>query len=493
MEAVSANNTTCEDAYRIISSKFWSLLKHVEYLRLTDSIKISDSITRVKTAQKDTAIMKTYHEKIAKMLAAINKINKINPLDSAFHNFMKFDSVQFEFSGGTIKNIIATGIFNGSKVTMVNRYPVPFSALSDLERFSNYRLFDPIYHRYTVSVAQLVNYIPHLVNNSEDYSPGDTTATFHKDDPGKVLLKQNIKEILRATIYSDLMGTLNNNPNGLIQVEVARKFNLWSRYFKYIMPKPCCPVRNNRHIKATYVGWFNYYMPSISWTKIEQTNRFLNVLTSDSMVYANKYSTTLQKDSTLRNGQSTVRYLSAIDIMRYSYLNVKPTNFNILSVHIPVAKSSFYWDLGAAWYITAIKDTAAQKIDSFYYLNERNYNVNSTAFNSSVTWEFDPHPSINFTFSTNFLWFKMWDKRFSQAGDPDTYNNYLSARGNHGEFMISPDFRVNVYPVPQKIDGAIFFRFSYTALLPFKQDIFHANIGQNFIQAQLGLSVRLLK
>ncbi len=180
---------------------------------------------------------------------------------------LEVDSIQLEIIEGNIKNLTLTGRKKGTTESMLfySWWPIAFSGLYDYgftysiissQKVNNYNERDHIY------LEDLITYDPKLDLGGEDYSPRAGIYTLvPSKEKNKYLFKEELKRVINAEIYTDLVGVSSDNPNGLVQTEISRKFII--------------NHRKRQTIAMAYMGWFNYVEPQLTLSKIEENNKYL--------------------------------------------------------------------------------------------------------------------------------------------------------------------------------------------------------------------------
>ncbi len=235
---------------------------------------------------------------------------------------LKIKKVEIQFADGGFNNILIETIGvnenNPNNVTKFrNNIPISISGKFDPENFSHHK----IYHdgatggleaekNYFIKLNELIRYDIRLENNKEDYSPADTIITLTPNIFSAEVFKDKTSKILSARTFTDLVGIDEQQPNGLIQIEVFRKFNL-------ITSRKQFP-------KRTYTGGFTYIQPVFSLTKIEENKRYLPI-----------------NDISKIEESFTV---NPIEILSYQQFNFG-FDLNIGSFNIPNFKSKFFLDM----------------------------------------------------------------------------------------------------------------------------------------------------
>jgi hypothetical protein len=97
-----------------------------------------------------------------------------------------------------------------------------------------------------------------LLNQTENYSPKDQVVTFKPGQKGTVVKKEKATNLLKAKIFSDIVGFNSSQPNGLIQTEFSHRFYFNTRVHQ---------IRDSYY----YFGFANSAMPKITLTEIVTT------------------------------------------------------------------------------------------------------------------------------------------------------------------------------------------------------------------------------
>lgn len=152
--------------------------------------------------------------------------------DKLKSDYQIIDNVSLQFEKGFLERIQVVVKENGYTKTFENIYAIGFSSIDNYKDFDAIRLFirrkahlSDNEHIYLSDV--LINYQNLLDLYTRDYSPGDTVINDIKPEQKIVTLRKerNIK-LFDSKIFSDLQGINENVPNGLIQIEVSRRFNI---------------------------------------------------------------------------------------------------------------------------------------------------------------------------------------------------------------------------------------------------------------------------
>ncbi|SDG89800.1 hypothetical protein SAMN04487996_12515 [Dyadobacter soli] len=153
----------------------------------------------------------------------------------------KLKDFEIEFEQGTIKNVTLrlvdlTNPNLRNYLIFTNRFPFTISAKFDNESLANMRLYcnncggvDNVTRFVTLGSFLILD--NKYDNYKEDYSPVDGVTILNPQHPVKELRKEKRSQILEVAGFTDFMGVDEKNPNGLLQIEVSRKINLWNQHF----------------------------------------------------------------------------------------------------------------------------------------------------------------------------------------------------------------------------------------------------------------------
>ncbi len=247
-----------------------------------------------------------------------------------------------EIADGAIKNITAKllepsseAISNQSPrkyLDFKNQFPFSISGKFDAESFSRLYLYCIDCNsiegltRY-VKLSDLVALDIVLENYKEDYSPGDVTVTLTPESPIQELKKEPRTRLFELTVFSDFAGFSEGVPNGLLQLEARRRFNLNTRYsllgknsseslasvldlnsveelerttdgskrkvtYTFRLKADTTNFRSaqgstgSKTLKVprnryTYSNWFGQWEPRLLFSKLDENNRFLEMASSE--------------------------------------------------------------------------------------------------------------------------------------------------------------------------------------------------------------------
>jgi hypothetical protein len=189
---------------------------------------------------------------------------------NVYENLIRVTDVHLQFEGGFIENVAAQlSDSNNKYLYFENNFPLGFSSKYNYDRLDETKLYirtdmvDKEENSFIVLGQLLPLYNNKLENNRRDYSPADTTFNSLNPSatPAIVLVKDKTINLFDARIYTDIFGLGAKNSNGLVQTEVRRKLNIFTNRYAI------------SHL--INVGSFNYLNLNVSFTKIEDKERFL--------------------------------------------------------------------------------------------------------------------------------------------------------------------------------------------------------------------------
>lgn len=363
--------------------------------------------------------------------------------DSKYNNVL-VKKVDLEFSSGTIKNIIIYAKdpkinSNHNLYRFSNTFPISISGKFDPEHLDVPIFIDKStnpnrekvkdFQLNYILLSDLIRYDINLNLNTEDYSPEDTIITFDETRITHSLLKSKTSKILSARTFTDLSGVNADQPNGLIQIEIFRKFTLWHDYWQRFTF-----FRSN----FLYQGFFSYIQPQFSLNKIEENNKYLNLTKTDSELT-----------------------LNSLDLLRHKQFDFG-LNLNIYNLNIQNYKSKIFLDL----HYDISRSGGVLENDP----SENLYNINNHTFGPSVYYQILPDPRYGFKigYDVRFQTFNNDEVSFEDSGNKNYASGWFL-----GNFKINP------------IGSELFLRVRYSYLINEK--------SEDFLQVQLGYAFDLIR
>ncbi len=244
--------------------------------------------------------------------------------------------VSLQFERGFLERIQVWVVINGRPRIFENDYAIGFSSIHNFQDFQRVQLYerdrDVGEDRYIYLSDLFLNYDNILDNYTRDFSPADTAINDWLPLNSIVRLrKESAVSLFDSKIYSDLNGLRDESPNGLIQIEIAKRLNLNTERKRSIL---------KLGDDGANFGKLNYMNVWGAITKLESKNRYL----------------------TLRNANIAVNdtvvspsYATTLDFLRYETANLG-LDVNILLQDFPNAKATFYFDAGAKYGYTPVID-----------------------------------------------------------------------------------------------------------------------------------------
>ena len=388
--------------------------------------------------------------------------------------------IQIQFQDGFIENIRVSGKVGNDKnlLKFENTLPIAFTTKREYSRFDSIRLYEKTIHKdYFVHLMDVIAYNENFELDNKDYSPQNQVYTNDKitDSVTEVnLYKEQVSKILQARIFSDLKGFSGSNPNGLVQLELSKKLNLWSKR------KPF----GTRELSN--IGWLNYITPSGSLSKIESTDKNLVL-------------NTLNSDTSVNNPHQALTFASTINLLSHQQFRVG-ADLSIFYWDFPAIKSDFDFGLSVYYGSTPIQDTL--RIDSgtsssqhrFVPIASNNvltYSVSTFQWGPYISYHIFPNPRFGFTFTYSLMNFAALTDKFMQVRDSANFVNYVTANpGTVRSYPYRREFtggwismnEIFAYYTPSE-SSQLFFRYRLY------EDINHKR--ENFKQIQLGFTTYL--
>ncbi len=227
-------------------------MEHLKKLKLQ---KIKEEL------QRDSAIVANIAE------ATTKKISTKYFIGDQCNLYFEVDSVEFEFENGGLHNVKALGTINGIPQLFENYYPMSFSTKLAINREDGYNMRSAWgRNKMVINTRDLFKYNYHQSNRNENYAPKDQVVTVKPSRQGVLLYKERTSEILKAKVFTDLVGLDDEQPNGLIQTEFSKPVNLntkpWGIFGKY---------------QSSYLIVLNKMEPLLTFNKIEQDEKSIPI------------------------------------------------------------------------------------------------------------------------------------------------------------------------------------------------------------------------
>lgn len=474
-----------------------------------------DSITNKYKALYDSLIVNLDSAKHLKLKNELERRCKSERSGiDAYDLVVEIDSVSFEFFNGNIKNIVAPGKltmefpYEGETVredlvtgmVFQNSNPIPFSTLHDFSSLDRLYMYYQKAFGIKFPVGELILYNPNLELNSEDYSPMNLSVDIElqKEVSTSVLYKEESVNILQAKIFTDFMGLGAENPNGMLQTEVSKRFILYPKK----VPREIRPGRlvnrsdnilrkmfknnpdgvidtDNKEFKKAKIlkhksyfvksgkqynriltfGFLNYFEPVFKFSKLEKNNKYL------SLQYEEDYAE---------------KYVTPIDL--YSHANMSfGGRLNGLVIDFPILKSSVYFNIGAYYQLVGIKDSTAVEKDDVVVVTNDLYNVGMMQTFFETQWNIKSDSRYTIALFYRYIGLDLLTDKFKMERVNLTQQTKVLNRENR---MHNVQLLASIRPFKNN-NGQLFFRGTVT----FEKD----NSNNNYFQAQVGYSFNVFQ
>jgi hypothetical protein len=403
-------------------------------------------------------------------------IHEIKELQKA--TILKVKDIQMEVQDGAIENIYVSCIdtVTNREIYFKNNYPISFSRLIDYRSPSNIILFlNTNYNNidgydFCIVLSDLIRYKPYLWPDSRNYSPQNKVHVLVPPLKDFKLYKEETTKILKAKVFTDVVGLKGNQPNGLIQTEVSKKILISTRRFRRILPFKV----NERKFNS---GYLTFIEPEIAISKIEDNNF--------SIPARNKF-------YLINNSLDSRKYLSTLEIHQYQNFKAGVTT-NLMLTNITNWSSTIFLNVKINFGRTAVSDSVRiynnNIITTTGGIND--FTLNTIQFIPELIWQIKPDPrygvslgsSLNYMFTRHPEIIEVGNLRKYEVENENTNNNYLCSFFMLAHLKTGLSFNDEERTGESK--GEFFFKMAYNFV-----DTDHE---QNFFQAQLGYSFYLLK
>lgn len=373
-------------------------------------------------------------------LAAKTELKKLQA-ELIENKLYKVKDVQLQFERGFLERVQITVELEGRDQIFENIYPIGFSSPADYKAISKIRLYirnnylsenGSEHYIYLGDVLQ--NYDNELNNYTRDYSPADTSLRVKPEEDGFVVLyKEKLVNLFEAKIYTDLIGVLKNEPNGLVQIELERRFNLLTK-------------RSQIPGTRQDIGFLNYMMLSATISKIENKQRKLSLL----------------NDNVLQNNQLvSPSYATNLDFRKYENLGIQ-TEFNLFLWDYPDGKTTFYIDPGFRYSYTPVIDSV-RVVDNTGALvvGPEVNDFNAHLFTLYPKFAFEFFAERRYGFSMSYQFNHSWlfsNNQYKQVRSYEKGDNSLLPIENSARNSHQIDLFLRIEPNPKSSNGKIFAR-----------------------------------
>jgi hypothetical protein len=415
-----------------------------------------------------------------------------NLVDTAMKLSIRFEvkNVVIEFEDGGIKNIFADlqplvpeyeRIYGNSTIRFRNNKPISITGKFDPDFFNEQRIFagntlelvnnlfeeakrqkpnliiekkdflnsSSVYASFKLS--NLIDYRVVSETDNEDYSPTNSKIELSEPHALVELKKEKRSKILSAKAYTDFMGLSDDQPNGLVQIEVSKRINFLTG------KKQGLWGIGGGNQRGLYSGGLTYFEPKFTISKIEENNRYLK-LDSNHL------------DKTKSLNDSTNHFLvNPLEVLRYQQWSFG-LDFNLLKINMHNRKSNFQLNGNFTYGRTSTADSIKISQSKITQIQSQNISkISTTSWGLSLMYEVKPDSRYGFSFGYDFRWMDMVSTQFEYNS---MFSNQFHSAWFNGFFKVSDDSKM-------------FWRF--------RKNWLTNNSKYNFYQIQLGYELDIFK
>ncbi|SDZ93419.1 hypothetical protein [Bizionia paragorgiae] len=376
---------------------------------------------------------------------------------------LKDYQADFTFYDGFIEKIMLKGIINDEEVVFRNIYSIGISSVRNVKQLKNVVLYSMYKYNikgeedyYRVKLGDVINYEEIIDVNSNDISPATQLVRLSPDNDHANLYKDETTKLFEAQVYSDLLAMFDEgNPNGKIQTEIKKRFNLNTR----------------RHDMWSKVKWAfpgygiaQYFDVFFEFSKIEQSNKFLKP----------------QNFIDDEVSSSIVSPFFTLISMHQHRIFAIGGNLNILTFENPNTKMNLTIDAGFLFGRSGIKHygetTTVQELKDIENINYIERYLNNMEVPIEAKIVLLPEKRLNFTIANKLSWFDIFDDNVKLVSLDKTNtvpkNRWLNT--------VSVGMNLNLSQT-----GRLFVRYKMTSEFD--------NINMNYSRLQFGYSFYLLQ
>ena len=379
---------------------------------------------------------------------------------------LKDITVEISFFGGFIEKIQVNGMVDNEYFSFNNKYSIGISSTKNIQQLSDYRLFsnekvfvdttdttkltlldeDQVQNEQSdkkslfIWVDDIIRYIKKVDVNANDISPVPQTVLLYKNKKESKLYREESSKLFEAVAYTDLIGLFDEeNPNGLVQLEVKKRFNLNTRRFDRPLIYGIFPPA----LLFEGAGVLQNVDVFFQYSKIEENNKFLEPQTL-----------------------GTDQFYTPISLLQYRNFAVGGI-LNLMTLENQNSKINMFFNAGALYGRTGVKLDPTDEEGVFF-------NNLEVPFEASL--QVLPEKRVSFTFTDRLSWF-------------ETFNEDITIRSLEDGEVVSRNRWLNSFNLDLMVDisssGKLFLRYKLIHELD--------NINTNFSQLQFGYSFYILK
>lgn len=409
------------------------------------------------------ATIKLKQEEIPVYYNDINdSITKI-PLEDKLKDIV----VEVSFFGGFIEKIQVNGEVGDDNYSFNNEYSIGISSTKNVQQLASYKLFsnEKVFRDKSdttkiairkeeqvqnekrsdkkslfIWVDDVIRYIKKVDVNANDISPVPQTIILEKNKKESKLYREESSKLFEAVAYTDLIGLFDEeNPNGLVQLEVKKRFNLNTRRYDIPWYYGIVPP----FLLFEGAGVFQNADVFFQYSKIEENNKFL-----------------------LPQTVGSETFYTPISLLQYRNFAVGGI-LNLMTFENQNSKINMFFNAGALYGRTGVKLDASDEKGVFY-------NNLEIPFEASI--QVLPEKRVSFSFTDRLSWF-------------ETFNEDIAIRSIQNGEAVSKNRWLNSFNLDLLVDisttGKLFLRYKLIHELD--------NINNNFSQLQFGYSFYILK
>ncbi|MBN2639419.1 MAG: hypothetical protein JXR65_10100 [Bacteroidales bacterium] len=386
--------------------------------------------------------------------------------------------VNLTFYGGSIEKVQVLGSMklkdNSIPIEFNNRFSIGISSTRNVQGLSNINLFsDRKFSKKIISemekdkiktftdeqvssghdkkslkikLGDLLGYEKILDVNANDISPIDIKITLDRENQKIKVNKEPSSRLFEAKLYTDLLGLINEeNPNGIAQLEMDKRFNINNAKGNAIM------------FKGGGTGFFQYIDASFSLSKLEADNKYLIPTESPN--------------------SSGLYVFHPIQLYHYRNYSVGAM-LNLWSHENQNFKVNANLDAGVLFGRTGIKSDSSEFASKFF--------VNNVEFPIEAGVQFVPEKRVKFSINDRVSWFRQLSDQIEVIDMNKDFD-----KGSNDDSDLNTDAWLNTLTMKLEVNispsgnGRLFARYKFTHELGYWQN--------NFSQLQFGYSFFILK
>jgi len=344
-------------------------------------------------------------------------------IDKMVFTYLVIDNVEFEFSRGFLEIIKVTGhldctdnnllncelipsfLKQETKIIFTNKYGIGFTSRENYLKLNNVGLkLNQVNKKFTndnflnitrdteifdsrlkkqmiILMDDLISYDFYVNKLTRDFSPMDQKVKVTGGEK-LTLTKEETRKILEVEVFSDFEGFDADSPNGLIQLELSKHFNINTKRYD--------PWSGLNWLVDGY-GWLQYTEIAGGLTKIEDKQRRLDPERIDGEI-------ALDDNSMVFDSQ---RFTTPIDLLNYSTWNLGQ-DINLLLIDNPDLQHQFHINAGLRFNRTAIQDSI--KTLGSEDLKPEEYSVSF--------WTFYPEIKMHLLPEERYGFYVMWRPKY---------------------------------------------------------------------------------